>query len=154
MALEIINKFKFKESKLGYVRLSDGSVALLRAAVTAVRIHEEASPFGVEFEVDVTVGISLYPSEKSMEEIKDKPILEPGKTVNEGWTSIDIIDKMPAYEELVYNDGKVGLYLIRVEIEPFMASKNTMFKTDRNQPLYVVRWVPKVTWRKLEEGKT
>ena len=151
MAAEVVDKLKFRGGRLGYVKLSDGSMVVLRVAVIDARVREETSPFGVEFEVDATGGVSIYPSEKSIKEIENKPVLEPRRAVGEGWVRVDIVDKMPAYEEVIYDDGKIGAYVIRVEIEPIMVSKNTMFKSIRGQPLYVVRWVPKVTWSKLEE---
>ncbi|WP_338251850.1 hypothetical protein [Pyrodictium abyssi] len=64
---------------------------------------------------------------------------------------MDIVEKAPAYEEVVYSDERIGRYLIRVEIEPIMVSKNTLFKTIQGLPLYVVRWVPKITWGEIRE---
>ncbi len=34
-----------------------------------------------------------------------------------------------------------------------MVSKNTLYKTLQGTPLYVVRWVPKVTWNEVESEK-
>lgn len=144
----MIAKIKFKDSRLGYVKISDGTVIVIRVAVIDVRVREEVSPFGSEFDVNATGGISVYPSESALNEVKDKQVLEPGRSVNEGWTAMDIIEKEPAYEEVIYDDEKIGRYLIRVELEPIMVSKNTMFKTIQGSPLYVVRWVPKITWRR------
>lgn len=150
MVVGVVDKLRFRESGLGYVRLSDDSVVILRVAIIDVRIRGEASPFGVDFDVSFTGGVSVYPSEKALREVMDKPVLEPGKSVGEGWVRVEIRDKSSAYEEAVYSDAKVGAYVIRVEIEPIMVSKNTMFRTVRSEPLYVVRWVPKVTWNRLE----
>lgn len=150
MSVDIIDKLKFKDSRIGYIKVNDGSMILLRAAIIDVRMREETSPFGVEFEVSATAGIAVYPSEDVSKEILNKPAIEPGKTVNEGWIQVDIIEKNSAYEEVVYDSGKMGKYLVRVEIEPLMVSKNTLYKTPQGLPLYAVRWVPKVTWRKIE----
>ena len=151
MSTGIVDRLRFRESKLGYVRVSDGSVIILRVAVVDVRVREEASPFGAEFDVNATGGMAVYPSESTLNEVKDKPVLEPGRTANEGWARVDIVEKAPAYEEVIYSDERMGRYLIRVEIEPIMVSKNTMFKTIQGLPLYAVRWVPKITWSEIRE---
>jgi len=148
----IVNRLRFRDSRLGYVKVNDGSIIILRVAVVDVRVREEASPFGVEFDVNATGGISVYPSKKALDEVKDKPVVEPGKIPSEGWVRVDIVEREPAYEEVIYNDDRAGRYLIRVEIEPIMVSKNTRFKTLQGLPLYFVRWVPKITWSEIQEG--
>ena len=152
MGKDIINKLRFKDSRLGYVKVSDDSIIILRTAVVDVRMREEASPFGAEFDVNATGGTSVYPSKEALEEVKDKPVVEPGKIPSEGWVRVDIVEREPAYEEVIYDNGKVGGYLIRVEIEPIMVSKNTRFKTLQGLPLYFVRWVPKINWSEMREG--
>lgn len=52
MGIDVINKLKLKDSRLGYVKVNDGSVVILRVAIVDARIREEASPFGVDFDVD------------------------------------------------------------------------------------------------------
>jgi len=151
VGVDVINKLKFKDSKLGYVKVSDGSTIILRIALVDVRVREEASPFGVEFDVNATGGISVYPSENALKEISDKPVIEPGKIVKEGWIQVDIIEKASAYEEAIYHDEKVGRYLVRVEVEPIMVSKNTLYKIAQGIPWYIVRWVPKITWSRVED---
>jgi len=151
VSVDIINKLKFKDSKLGYVKVNDGSVVILRVAIIDVRPREEASPFGVEFEVNITGGVSVYPSEDSLKEVSDKLVIEPDKIVKEGWIQVGIIEKAPAYEEVIYHDEKVGRYLVRAEIEPIMVSKNTLYKTIQEIPWYVVRWIPKITWSRVED---
>ncbi len=151
MNTNIIDRLRFKDSRLGYVKVNDDSIIILRVAIVDVRVREEASPFGVEFDVNATGGVAVYPSEAALKEVKDKPTIEPGKTVNEGWAQVDIVEKTPAYEEAVYYKENRGKYLIRVEIEPIMVSKNTLYKTPQGTPLYVVRWVPKITWNEVED---
>ena len=147
----IIGKVKFRNAKLGYVRVDDGSVIILRVAIIDVRLQDVISPFGVEFEVNVTTGITVYPSSNSLNEVKNKPTIEPGRIVKEGWVQVNIVEKASAHEEIVYNDKKVGTYLVRVDIEPIMVSKNLLYKTVHGVPWYIVRWVPKVAWSKIQE---
>jgi len=145
----IIEKLKIKNSKLGYAKLSDNSVIILRVAVVDVRPREETSPFGVDFEVNATTGVSAYPSKEAMKKVKDKPIIEPGRTLSEGWERLDIVEKKSAYEEVEFTGETLGAYLIRVEVEPIMASMNITVRTVKNEPVYTVKWVPKVAWKKI-----
>jgi len=154
MSTNVIDRLRFKDSRLGYVKVNDGSIIILRVAIVDVRVREEASPFGVEFDVNATGGVSVYPSEDALKEVKDKSAIEPSKTVKEGWIQVDIVEKTSAYEEAVYYKESKDKYLIRVEIEPIMVSKNTLYKTLQGAPLYVVRWVPKITWSKIEDEST
>jgi len=149
------NKLKFREVKWGSLKLRDGSTIILRAGIIDARVREENTPFKVEFDVNVTVGLSVYPSKDVLEEIKDKPLLESNKiiTVTEGWVQVDITDKVPAYEEVIYEEEKIGKYLLKVEIEPLMVSKNTKYKIMPDTPIYVVRWVPKVTWNEIKNDE-
>ena len=96
MNIDVVDRLRFKDSRLGYVKVSDGSVIILRVAVVDVRIREEASPFGAEFDVNAAGGMAVYPSESALDEVRDKPVLEPGKTIGEGWTRMEIIEKAPA----------------------------------------------------------
>jgi len=150
MMSTLLNNLSFRNSVRGYVKVSDGSIIILRAAIVDVKPSQVPSPFGAEFNVNYIVGMSVHPSEGALNEVKDKPILEPGKQVNEGWIQLEINDKVSAYEEVIYKDAKIGEYIIRVEIEPIMASKNTQFKV-RQEPLYTLRWVPKISWNKTGE---
>lgn len=59
------------------------------------------------------------------------------------------MDKKPAVEEVEFNDEKLGKYIIRVEIEPLMAAVNTEKKSIKGEPIYAVRWAPKISWRKI-----
>ncbi|MFP3203074.1 MAG: hypothetical protein RXR43_12895 [Sulfolobus sp.] len=146
MISTLLNNLSFRNSVRGYVKVSDGSIIILRGAIVDVIPSHHLLVFNVNF----IVGISLRPSEGALNEVKDKPILEPGKQVNEGWIELEIDDKVSAYEEVIYKDAKIGEYLIRLEIEPIMASKNTQFKM-RQGPLYALRWTPKISWHKTDE---
>ena len=143
-----MEKLKINNSKLGYAKLSDDSIVILRVAVVDVRPHDGFSPFGVDFEVNATTGVSAYPSKEAMKKVKDKPIIEPGTPLREGWERLDIVEKKSAYEEVEFTDETLGTYLIRVEVEPIMVSVNTTVRTVKNEPVYTVKWVPKVTWKR------
>ena len=138
-------------TKWGNIKLEDNTLIKFRVAIVDVHPFEEASPFGVEFGVNITTGISVYPSEESMRELEGKPIAQSKIPPKEGWIQIKIIEKESALEEVEYEDPELGKYKIRVEIEPVMASKNTQIKTPNGEPWYVVRWVPKITWEKIME---
>jgi len=70
------DKFTLKNFKLGYVRLSDYTSIILRIAIVDIKPLQTFFPFGVEFNVITTGGISVYPSDSGLNEVKDKPIIE------------------------------------------------------------------------------
>jgi len=141
-------RINVRSIKLGYIKLDDGTIIVQRVAVVDARPVRVGSPFGVDFDLVVISGISPHPSEKVLEELKDKPMLEPNKPPPDSWRQLKILDKEPAVEEVEYFDEEVGRYIIRVEIEPLMASLNTGAKTPKGEPFYIVRWAPKISWRK------
>ena len=143
-------RIKVKRVKHGRLKLEDGTVIVQRVAIVDARPVKVGSPFGVDFDLVVISGISPHPSKKVVEELKDKPMLEPGKQPPNAWRAVKIQEKEPALEEAEYFDEEVGRYRIRVEIEPLMASLNTGAKTVKGEPIYVVRWAPKISWNKIE----
>lgn len=149
--IESVIKYRVLESKPGVATLSDGSIIVIRAAVIDVRhVERESSPFRLEFDADFTVGISLRPSDTAMREVSDRPVAQSPSEVREGWTDVEIVDAIPAREEILYLGLEEAKYIVTLEVEPLMAAKNTLYRTLRGTPLYVVRWVPKLRWRKAE----
>ena len=146
-----VPQIRVLNAELGYAKLSDDTILILRVATVDIRVIRTESPFGVEFEVSFTTGISAYPSEKALKEFRDKRILAPGEKPPSNWYQLEIIKKRSASEEVEYVDSKLGKYIIRVEIEPIMVSVYAEVRNIRGEPYYVVRWAPKVTWRKIEE---
>jgi len=143
-------RISVRNIKLGYLKLEDGTFIVQRVAIVDARPIKLASPFGVDFDLVILSGISPHPSKKVLEELKDKPTLEPNKPPPDSWRPLKIVDKAPAVEEAEYFDEEVGRYVIRVEIEPLMASLNTGVKTPKGEPFYVVRRVPKISGRREE----
>ena len=72
MMSTLLDNLSFRNSVRGYVKVSDGSIIILRAAIVDVIPSQVSSPFGVEFNVNFIVGISLRPSERALNEVKDK----------------------------------------------------------------------------------
>lgn len=137
--------------KWGTMKLEDNTVITFRVAVVDAVPSQEVSPFGVEFGVNIATGISVYPSQESMREVEGKPVSPPGTLPKEGWVHVKILEKDSALEEVEYEDQKLGRYRIKVEVEPAMVSKNTQVKTLSGEPLYVVRWAPKISWEEITE---
>lgn len=142
---------KILSVKWGTMKLEDNTLITFRAAVVDAVPSQEISPFGVEFGVNIATGISVYPSQESITEVEGKPVAPPGAPPKEGWVRVKILEKKPAIEEVEYEDSKLGRYRIRVEFEPAMVSKNTQVKTLSGEPLYMVRWAPKITWEEITE---
>lgn len=137
--------------KWGTMKLEDNTVITFRVAVVDAVPSQEVSPFGVEFGVNIATGISVYPSRESMREVGGKPVSPPGTLPQEGWVHVKILEKDSALEEVEYEDEKLGRYRIKVEVEPAMVSKNTQVKTLSGEPLYIVRWAPKILWEEITE---
>ncbi len=136
----------------GTIKLEDNTRIVFRAAIVDAIPSQEISPFGVEFGVNVATGISVYPSPESIKEVEGKEVSPPGVTPpKEGWVRVKILEKESAIEEVEYIDPILGRYRIRVEFEPAMVSKNTKVRTLNGEPLYMVRWAPKITWEELTE---
>ncbi len=151
MALEILDRLRIRDGKLGYVKTADDSVIILRVAVVGVTQRQEESPFGIDFNVTTTQGIAVYPSGAVASQVKDRPMVESPIQAKDGWERIDIADKAVAYEEVVYTDRKLGSYVIRVEMEPLMVARNLRYRSTDGSPLYVVKWITKVYWTELKE---
>jgi hypothetical protein len=151
MMKNLKGRLNFQRTELGFVKTEDDSLIITRVAVIDIKPAERSGPFGPEFNINFTVGVAVHPSEKIREEIRGKPLLEPGKTVDEGWIRVEILEKYNAYEEVVYKDQTLGEYLIRVEIEPIMVAKNTLYKLLDDMPYYVVRWIPKISYKKIAD---
>mgnify|MGYP000477532899 CR=1 FL=1 len=143
-------RIKVVNSSLGHLLLGDGTLIVVRVAVVDVRVTQRQSPFGAEFGVDLTTGVSSRSPHEVLEKFRDKRILAPGERPPDSWQQLRIDEKEPAVEEVEFEDSELGKYRIRVELEPIMVSVNTDVRTARGEPLYVVRWVPKVSWKKVE----
>jgi len=74
----------------------------MRVAIVNVKPLEGPLLYEVQFEVTPASGIVILPSREVINEVKDKPIVEPGKIPTDGWTLIDIVEKQSAYEEVEY----------------------------------------------------
>ncbi len=149
MHVNYVSRIRIRNVELGHGKLADGTVIVLRVAIVDVRPIRVGSPFGVEFEVSFTTGISAYPSQKVLEDFKDKQVLMPRENLPDSWQQLGIVDKKSAVEEVEFNDEKLGKYIIRVEIEPLMGAVNTEKKSIKGEPIYAVRWAPKISWRKI-----
>ena len=145
--------FRVKNIQFGYAKLEDGSIIIQRVAVVDVRVVRDKSPFGVDFEVIFTTGVAVRASENVIKLLENKKVLLPGESPPDSWKVVKIVESAPAVEEVLFEDKRIGKYLIRVEIEPIMASFNVEVKTFRGDPLYVVKWAPKVVWKKEVDEK-
>jgi hypothetical protein len=80
--------------------------------------------------------------------VKDRP-LAPSGPPREGWEILDIAEQQPA-EAVTSVSTPLGNFSIKVVSEVVMASRNTMYRTPTNEPIYWVSWVNKVSWRPLK----
>ena len=146
MSQLLLDRLKVKDYKRGYVKLSDDSIAILRVSIVDVKPIQTP----LQFDVITIGGISVIPSEEAKKEVKNKPLAEPGKLPTGGWSLLDIVEKQSVYEEVEYTTDTKEIYLIRAEMEPLMASKNSNYRTQKGEPIYIINAVTKTTWKKVE----
>jgi hypothetical protein len=131
---------------IGRIKLSDGAVLKLKILVVDVR-ESGFSPFGgVNFDTKVIGGVAV---ESVPEEVKklvaDKP-LAPPEPPKDGWELLDIVEQQPA-EALEVVQSSRGEFVVRVVAEAVMASRNTLYRSPFNEPVYWVSWIYKVSWK-------
>jgi hypothetical protein len=131
---------------VGRIKLSDGAVLKLKILVVDVR-ESGFSPFGdVSFDVKVIGGVAV---ESVPEEVKkltaDKPLIPP-EPPKDGWELLDIVEQQPAEAWEVVQSSR-GEFVVRVVAEAVMASRNTLYRSPFNEPVYWVSWIYKVSWK-------
>jgi len=131
---------------VGRIKLSDGAVLKLKILVVDIR-ESGFSPFGgVNFDAKIIGGIAV---ESVPEEVKklvaDRPLI-PLELPREGWEVVDIVEQQPAEAWEVVQSSK-GEFVVRIVAEAVMASRNTLYRSPFNEPVYWVSWVYKVSWK-------
>jgi len=137
-------------NKEGIVKLADG--ATLKLKITIVDARESGfSPFGgVNIAVKVIGGIATVSvPEEVKNKVSEKPIAPLGPPPQDGWEIIDIVERIPAREEIHVETSK-GPFQVLVESEPTMASRNLNYRSDLGEPLYWLNWVNKISWKAVE----
>jgi hypothetical protein len=132
------------------IKLSDGTT--LKIKITVVDIKEgDFSPFGdISFDVKAVGGVTTdHVPEELKKAMSDKPISLDIMSLR-GWEIIDIIEKECAAIEETVNSSK-GKFIVRVEAEPIMSARNMNYRSVRNEPIYYVSWVWKISWKPVKE---
>ena len=134
------------DSREGIIKLSDGAVLALKIAIVDAR-ETGFSPFGgVHIAVKAIGGISsksVLPELKEM--VKDKPLVPP-ELPKDGWELIDIEEQEEAYEKAQINTSR-GKFLVEVRAEATMAARNMEYRNEFSEPIYVLSWVYKISWK-------
>jgi hypothetical protein len=143
--------FTVKNSKLGIIKLSDNTTLKLKATTVDVR-EAGFSPFGgIKFDVKPIAGIAIVDVPKEFREIvKNKPLI-PTELPHDGWELLKVTKQEPAIEEIVI-DTQRGKYVIKVEAEVVMVSRNLNYRDERGEPIYWASWVWKISWTPYKEG--
>jgi len=136
---------------VGHVKLSDG--AILKFKILIVDVKESGfSPFGgVNFDVKAVGGVSTEHVPDNVKELVTSKPLAPPEPPREGWEILDIVEQQPA-EAIEEFSTSMGGFLIKVVAEAVMASRNTMYRTPVNEPIYWVSWVYKISWRPVKKA--
>jgi hypothetical protein len=131
---------------VGRIKLSDGTVLKLKIFIVDVR-ESGFSPFGgVNFDVKAVGGITIESVPDDVRKlILDRP-LAPLEPPREGWEIVDIVEQQPAEAWEIVQSSK-GEFVVRVVAEAVMASRNTLYRSPLNEPIYWISWVYKISWR-------
>lgn len=131
----------------GLIKLADGSILKLRTLILSVK-EAGFSPFsGVNLIVKPIAGVSTeYVPEELRKSVKNRPVM-PSTLPQEGWEIVEIRGYESAVDEQEYDTSR-GRFRVRVEAEPVMVARNTMFRAgeDLDEPVYWVSWVYKISW--------
>jgi len=146
----LIEKVMNSEIGIGRIKLADNTVLVLKIFVLDIK-ELGFSPFGnISFDVKVIGGIAVESlSEELRKAMIDKPPA-PLELPKDGWEIIDIIDQEPALAETIVQTSK-GKFRIRVVAEAVMASRNIMYKSPHNEPIYSLSWISKISWKPVKE---
>jgi len=110
---------------------------------------EEAgfSPFGgVNFNVKVRCGVYAVDVPEDVKKLVTGKPLMPAEIPTEGWEALEVMEQQPARAYEVVSTSK-GEFLVEVVLEAVMASRNTMYRTVFEAPVYSISWAPKVSWK-------
>jgi hypothetical protein len=132
----------------GSVELVDGSV--LKVAVSIIDAREGGfSVFGgVNIIVKHAGGIAVTKiGAKASEMVKDKPLFPAGEQPTDGWQVVDVAKFTPASSEIKVETTK-GAFLVTLKAIPSMAAVNLNYRSELNEPAYVVNWSPIVSWKR------
>jgi hypothetical protein len=134
---------------LGFITVSDGTVLKLKISIVDIK-EVGFSPFGgINFDVKAIGGVSTHMVPEDLKKaVADKPTAPPEPPFD-GWEIFDIKEQEPAMIEEVVETSK-GKYQVRVVADAVMVSRNMKYKTNRNEPLYWVSWVWKISWKPIE----
>jgi len=138
------------ESRPGIIKLSDNTTLTLKITIIDAR-EVGFSPFGgVHIAVKAVGGISTknVPHELR-EKVSDKP-LATSQIPKDGWELIDIREQEEACEKVKIDTSR-GKFLVNVRAEATMAARNMQYKNEFNEPIYMLSWVYKVSWRPVRE---
>ena len=142
--------FKILSQEIGETKLSDGTVIFLRVAIADVR-EAGFSPFGgIKFAIKAIGGIAARSPSELKEQVKDKPLSIGPEPPKDGWEIIDIIEQKPAIEEVVTRLSSGEEYLVKVESEITMISRNINYKNEFGEPIYWATWTNKFSWKKYK----
>jgi len=140
------SRIKIDRSKIGYTKLADDTIILIRVAIFDIK-EGELKPTGPDFRIGYNVSISAEATQSLKNKVKEKPFPPPdGSHIKnlEIWEIIDIIEHDIAREEGIYKAKDNRIYRIIVEIEPTIVARTLEYKDPLGNPIYYVRWSPKI----------
>jgi len=145
-------KFHVVRSEPGYVKLSDGSTIISRVMITNIR-EQAFKPTGPDFLVSYRVSFSVDAPDSLRDVVKTKPLPPPDAShisKLDIWEIVNITESKKSLEECLCKASDNREYIISAEIEATIIARTLEYKDEFGNPIYFVRWSPKVTIRLKE----
>lgn len=131
----------------GKVSLSDG--AIFKIAISIIDARESGfSPFGgINILIKPMGGTAIVKIPEEISNlVKEKPVNPINEIPKDGWEIVDIAEYVPAIAETKIETSK-GQYLVRLKVEPSMASRNLNYKNELGEPVYLINLATLVSWK-------
>ena len=131
----------------GRVKLSDGSILKIVATIIDARESGFSAFGGINIIIKQSGGTAVVKIPDELINLaKDKPVYSIGELPKDGWEIVDIVEYTPALAETKIETSK-GNYLVRLKVEPTMASHNLNYKSELGEPIYLLNLAPLVSWK-------
>ena len=141
-----MSTFTVAASKVGSIKLSDGSIIIVRVTVTDI-VEKEVKPVGPDFGVSFQVSFTVKSPEELRQIVKSKPLPPAdGSHISnlKIWDIVEIVEKSNAAEECLYKAKDGRMYKVSVEVEVTIVARTLEYRDASGNPIYYLRWVPYV----------
>lgn len=139
-----MNKFKIIKTRVGLIKLSDGSSITTRVAITDI-VEKEMKPVGPDLHIGFQISFLVDAPEELKQVVEHKPLPPADGSHIKNlkiWDIIQIIEKENAFEECLYKAKDGRTYRISVEVEVTIVARTLEYRDRFGNPIYHLRWSP------------